>query len=191
MNICRNTPFSNQRDRQMRIITVLTFLLVSWMSMVSIQIPDALIERFKGRHLKPIEGLWLWNSGALVAIESDDYGHITLTIVETNDPAVPVPFVIGTGKFTGHEGQYDLELITGGDAIPDTDSKKKLKFIARKTGEHHLTLNQYSTGYKINLWRLVPYLFRYSITKEKEPADLNGAMRIWPTAGTPEYPVIL
>lgn len=154
-------------------------------------VPESLKERFRGRHLTPAEGLWLWSSGAIVAVEADANGALTLTMVETLDPLASVPFVIGTGKFSGKEGTYDIELVVKADLSKPGPIKKKAKFIAKITNGKRLSLAPYSTGLKINLWRLVPYLFRFSVSTQNEPADLHGAIKIWPSTGTPEFPVIL
>lgn len=171
---------------------VLTLFLAAFVIAANGQtVPKKVIERFGERNLLPIEGVWQWNSGAMVVIESIGNGRIVLTLVESPDPLVDTPKVIGSGQFGGTENTYNIELTTQGSIAENPGKKGTAKFIAKITNGGRLSLTPYSTGIKVNVWRLVPYLFRFSVTKEKKPANLDGAIKIWPALGSPEFPVIL
>ena len=153
-------------------------------------VPERVREMFAHRAVTPVEGAWLWSSGALVTIESDAHGNLTLTLVDSPDALIDTPQVIGSGHFGGTPATYVLELKTRGDAETRMMSERTAKFTARLS-DGRLTLTPYSSGYKVNIRRLVPYLFRFSVTKDKEPAGIDGAIRVWPTVGSPEFPVTL
>lgn len=170
---------------------ILLCFLLSLGRAAAVDIPDSALARFEGRQLTPVEGLWLWNSGALVAIEADSRGAITLTLVASPDPLVTPPLVIGKGVFGGAPSTYNLELNTLGNASSKPKIPRTARFTAKIAENRRLSLSPYSSGLKINAWRLIPYLFRFSVSKEKSPGGLDGAIRVWPPLGTPEFPVIL
>lgn len=154
-------------------------------------VPKWMTERFEGRTLLPVEGVWLWNSGALVAVEADSYGALTFTLMESPDPLIDTPVRIGAGRFGGESGTYDVELTTSVDPSKKRPVPSTANFVARLTGEGHLSLTPYSTGIKVDAFRLIPYLLRLSVKRGKAPAGLDGAVRVWPSTGTPEFPVVL
>lgn len=168
--------------------SLLCFLTLS--VVFGFDIPKSVAEKFEGRTLSPIEGAWLWNSGALVVIESDSHGAVTLTLVDSPDPLQETPRIIGHGSFTGSTNSYKVELIADGSVARPSATHRTVKFLAT-VSDNHISLKPYSTGLKVNLWRLVPYLFRFSITSQGEPSGTLGAVRVLPSTGSPELPVIL
>ena len=153
-------------------------------------IPEAYTERFGTRTLSAPEGLWVWNSGAIVAIESAGNGAYVLTLVQSDDPFEDTPRPIGHAHFGGQENTYVLELNTVVNAGKKKSSPKTAKFTARLTG-NRLTLEPINSGLNVNMWRLVPYLFRFSVTRNPAPRGVDGAVRVWPVTGSPDFPVTL
>lgn len=174
-----------------RLWVVITAILILNISSQAFDVPTKLTKRFDGRTLTPIEGVWLWNNGALVSIAADSRGQIVLTLEDSPDPFIVTPVVIGTGKFGGIEGTYDVELKVSSNLSERKNKFKKARFILKLTDKGRLSLSPYSTGLKINAWRLIPYLFRFSVSENKEPNNKDGAIRVWPPYGSPEFPIIL
>ena len=83
------------------IVVMLSMVCVTFTRIMAYDVQSEYIERFEGRNLTPIEGLWLWNSGALVAIESNPRGTVKLTLVDSPDPLIDTPRDIGHGSFGG------------------------------------------------------------------------------------------
>lgn len=158
---------------------------------LAVDIDPAVTKRFDGRALAPAEGVWLWSSGALVAVESDISGNLVMTMVDSPDPLETVPRVIGHATFTGAESTYDIELATAGDLNTDNAAQRTARFTGRFSRDGHLSLTPYSTGLRINVRRLVPYLFRVSVSRPEQPKNLEGAVRVWPDRGTPDNPIVL
>lgn len=175
----------------MRIFTIVLVFLATALRSGAFTVDDKFVLPFAGKVLTPIEGIWLWNSGAQVAIEADSFGAIKLTVVDSPDPDVETPVIIGSGRFSGKANTYDIELITGSDLNVKKGKARKAKYVLTLIDNRRLSLKPYSTSYKVNFWRMVPYLFRFSVSKNKRPDDLDGAVRVWPRLGTPEIPVIL
>lgn len=170
----------------------LAALLVCFTGAVSaFDVPQRFVGQFKNRILTPVEGLWLWNSGALVTITADSRGELLLTLVDSPDPLVEVPKVIGTGRFGGRDGSYNLEFVTDTRGEKTRPLPKKIKMSGSLTSDGKLELTPDRSGLKINLWRLVPYLFRFSVSKGAEPTGYEGAIRVWPVSPNPDMPVVL
>lgn len=175
--------------RVRHIVFLVVFLAV--VAAHAYDVPSYATERFGNRPLRAAEGVWLWDSGALVTIEADEQGVLTLTLVDTPDPLIDTPCVIGTGRFAGQPGTYNIELVTEGDVMKKNNLGKKARFIGKFINNSRLSLSPYSTGLKINAWRMIPYLLRISVTQQKAPDAIDGAIRVWPNLGSPEFPVIL
>lgn len=174
-----------------RALFILTVVCAVWQTATGYDVPATYRQRFGDRHLTPVEGIWLWNSGALVAIESDGHGAVKVTLLESNDPVIETPQVLGSGTFGGRHDTYNLELKTSANACGKSQSGKTAKFVADLSTPGRLTLRPYSTGLKVNAWRLLPYLFRFSVSRDKAPDGIEGAIRVWPDNGSPEFPIEL
>lgn len=154
-------------------------------------LPADMTASFGNRELLPIEGVWYWTSGAVTKIEADSFGNIVITLADCDDPLVDTPKVIGTGRFTGKTGTYDIELYTDKNGVADKNRPGTIRMIAKVNDSQHLSFHPYSSKLKFNLRHLLPYFFRFSVSREKEPDGLEGAVRVWPDTGSPEFPVIL
>lgn len=155
------------------------------------EVADSVTARFEGRALRDIEGVWQWKTGATVAISVDDRGLVELVLVDTTDPLIDTPQVMGTGTFGGKKGLYHLKLHSGTNRDSGTFDESTHDFVAQIDNDGQLILKPFSTGYKISVRRLLPYLFRLSITNQSAPDGIEGARRIYPRYGTPDFPVVL
>ena len=169
---------------------VFLYLVFSTVCAFAYDVPHSVVEKFGDRNLTPVEGAWLWNNGALVTIESDSQGGLTLILVDSPDPLQETPRVIGTGIYAGNPGTYKFELKADSSVAKKSALRTKVSFIA-SVSDNRMSLKPYSTGLRVNAWRLIPYLFRLTITHDKDQASTEGAIRVWPPLGSPEFPVIL
>lgn len=143
------------------------------------------------RALTDIEGTWQWSTGAVVSITADERGAVQLTLEDTPDPCVKTPQPMGAGRFSGADGTYVLQVCDKVNYETGRFADHKANITAQVDDRGQLTLQPYKPGYRVNLWRLVPYLFRFSVIRDKEPAGLGGARRIRPLTGTPAIPLTL
>lgn len=155
--------------------------------------PQSAAAHFAGRSdLTPVEGIWLWNSGALVSIESDYRGALRLILIYSPDPLIDTPCDIGTGTFGGSEGTYILDLSTIGDATHrQTPGKKTQRFVARLGSAGQLSLKPFTSGFNFNPLRMLPYLFRIGVTSSQSPDGIDGAVRVYPLTPTQQVPIVL
>ena len=151
-------------------ISIFLIVLFSFIPADGVDLPQSLKARFGDRTLLPIEGVWMWNSGAMVSIEASGSRRIILTLVDSPDPLMDTPQVVGYGQFGGKENTYNIELETSKSLNEGQKGTQKLKFIAKINDAGRLTLTPYSTRLKVNVWRMIPYLFRYSLSRDKKPA---------------------
>lgn len=174
-----------------RLVTLICAAVLAVLHIAAYELSDSVTQRFGSHPLTPIEGIWVWNSGAVVAITGDTAGNISLELIDSNDPLVATPINIGYGTFAGKPGSYTINLYTVSDKSRGKLSKRTTKYIATLADSSRLTLTPYSTGLKINAWRLIPYLFRFSVSRKDPPTGIEGAIRIWPPYGSPEFPIVL
>ncbi len=173
-----------------RIIGLVVSWVVAVMAAAGYVVPESVLAEFEGRRLTPIEGVWVWSSGATVAIVADERGNITMTLLDSPDPIVEVPQVMGAGSFAGKQNSYNVRLSSSIDNATGRFKSKKQQCILT-IADGMLLIAPYSTGYRVNLWRLVPYLFRFSVTKDKAPDGAEGAVRVYPIRANPLIPPVL
>lgn len=143
-------------------------------------VPDSIAERFDDHRLTDIEGVWAWSTGATIAVEANDHGSITLTLLDSPDPAVITPQPMGTGRFAGNGKGYDVDMRTKVDNDTGNLTTATEKCLVSVDADGVMSIRPYSTRYKLNLWRFMPYMFRFSISKNKAPDGVNGAVRLYP-----------
>lgn len=145
---------------------------------------------FTDRTLSPIEGVWeMTEGGATVAITANTSSqrHVTsdYSIIYVCGPDLSVPrgTVIGTAKQGATKNLYDAviysDVTTDYAGLPQLAGARHLSI--NITSDDRLALNTYEKGVKVNAWRLVPYILRYSIRKvDQRPSNLDGMVRIYP-----------
>jgi hypothetical protein len=78
------------------------------------------------------------------------------------------------------KGHFDARIYTAFDGGLHLSSPKK--FILNHSDDGRLSFVEHKTGVKVNLWRMVPYMFRYSIsTQNNRPEEMNGCIKIFPS----------
>lgn len=184
-------PLRRVFRRYVRLLVAAVALLGATLAVRAYEVAPEYTEPFRNRGVAPVEGVWLWNTGALVSVRAGIDGSILLTLVESPDPLIETPQVIGHGKFGGSDGTYILELKTAGDLSGMSSTSAKARFIATVGRGGRMSLKPYSTGLRVNAWRLVPYLFRFSVSKDNAPQGIDGAIRVYPVSPSPEFPIVL
>lgn len=154
------------------------------------EIPETYTASFKGAVLTPVDGVWMWNSGAVVSIKSDSNGGFDITLLDSPDPDIQTPEKIGHGYFSGTPGKYDVELFSKKGLRHKHPFSNKVSFVATVSEHGRLILTPQNKVW-IDAWRIIPYLFRVSVRRTSPPDKTETAIRIWPRTGSPEMPVVL
>lgn len=149
--------------------------------------------------LAPVEGLWqMAQSGALFTVERevDDATEtfprrLRLVVVKSAIRRVRPGTVMGHAVPTVKEGVYEARLYTdiaeaGGLTVPH-------RFLLKLDKDGNtLTIEPMKSRVKVNLLRLLPYMFRSVVTpQQSRPDGLDGAYRVYPAPSRPIVPVYL
>lgn len=143
----------------------------------------------------PPEGLWRMGAdGAVFAIgrEPGRQGAYILTLISSPDLSIPSGTAFGTMTATGKPYTYDASLsksLSGGGH--KLSRKSHRAFVVEYAPESGLlTFTPYHRGRTLNVVRLLPYLFRFSIKEsDTRPRGIDAAARISPPSV--QYPVQL
>ena len=162
---------------------------------------DSVKARLNCLPLDQLEGLWRMSAdGALLAIERWDNTSAPATdlnsgyrIVMVKSPSRhPRPgTLVGYASATAKAGVYEARIYT---SLTDRLTlERPRRFMIHLNGqENRFALRPVRTSIKMNLWRILPYMFRYSIqVKSNRPDDVDGATRVFPRSDseplTPRY----
>lgn len=157
---------------------------------------DTIVARLSSRPTDDAEGLWrIAGEGALIAIERTSVADrpdsgtdlYSLTMVDAPQRHPRPGTLIGYMTPTARKGSFDAVIYsTLNDAIR---LERPKKFVITLTVDGHMSITPVKSGIRVNLWRLVPYLFRFSVSVgTNRPADLDGAVREWPEPDPPVRP---
>jgi hypothetical protein len=137
------------------------------------------------------------DDGAVIAIEqSEPYiAGKTLTsgyrivIIQSPNRRVRPGTIIGYALQSAKSGKYDAAIYS---TIDDDGTlyRPKRFTLELHDSESRLAFIRHRADIRVNLWRLIPYLFRVSIsTGNDRPHDMDGAIRLYPTSdATPINP---
>lgn len=139
----------------------------------------------------PICGLWrIGGGGALIAIlpETASTARFEIYLLDSPDMSVIPGNKIGSAVATGQPGHYDAELAQSQSIL-----KKRQRYIFTLDRDGYLSFKPYKQGKKVSLWRLLPYLFRASVSVsdvDTRPTSVDGAIKVYPPT-TSERPILL
>lgn len=159
---------------------------------------DSLKSRMSSRPLLPLEGIWeLTADGAVIAIERIENhrrGHTSayrLTALSMPDRSISPGAEMGTAYDTADAHKFDAKIYTKSSA--DGSLTSPADFVLSLDNDNtRMSMSHYRRGLRVNLWRMVPYMFRYSVHRRDErPRGLDGMIKIYPRpasgAATPRY----
>lgn len=156
---------------------------------------DSVELRLSQLPLHDIEGIWqLTEDGAFVVIErvnSNKYpgtgiAKYQMIVLESPRLSIRPGTVMGYVALTAKQDCYDAYVYTDFDGGTVLSNAERFTLTLK---DSRLQFKQYKSGIKINLWRFVPYMFRYSVkTYNERPKDLDGCIKIYPLPSTPIYP---
>ncbi len=164
-----------------RLVTALLTALTAFVT-ASAAAPEAVCLdsiRTTGTDASSPAGLWRTGAGAVFDIVPAGAGSYTLILIDSPDVTAPCPATIGTMTTTGTPGTYEAALSAGLTAA--SARKKHTCIITVQPGSETMTFTAYRKGRQLNLWRLLPYMFRISVKDiDTRPRGIDGAVRIAP-----------
>ena len=154
---------------------------------------DSVTNRLRALPLHDIEGLWQWvEDGAIIAIERDFINEaITryrMVIVESPQRSIRPGTVMGYLTTTAKRGNFDARIYTDNDLTGLLSKTKSFNIVM--SDDTHFSITSYREGISVNLWRLIPYMYRINIsTKSNRPQGLDGCIKIFPpSTSKPQNP---
>lgn len=142
-------------------------------------------QRIDSLRTDALEGIWEITgnpSGSLIAITGSAGlpGVFDVTVLESSDWRTPPGRPCGTAVSGSTAGSYDATLRGGDTARPGARNVRMLMELS--ADGTRLTFRPYRKGLRVNLRRLLPYLFGVSVSTEntRPDATLDGARRLWP-----------
>ncbi len=169
----------------------------------SLILPDYNVEKVENRlktsGMHAIEGIWQFaDNGTKIAIEREDpdkfpntgYTLYRLVIIDSPNNFIKNGTIMGYATPTAKRNNYEARIYTSvynGNKLKNTQN-----VILSINEDNRLVFKEYNEGYKLNIRRLIPYIFRISITKySTRPQDLDGCIKIFPEPGIPIEPIYL
>lgn len=148
--------------------------------------------------LHHIEGLWRFPSdGTEVAImrmptdrgsldEPEGYGIILLF---SRNRALRPGTVIGRISPSAKEHVYEAKIYTFSKG--STLMMPKKFSLQLNSDDSRLVFDQKKSAISFNLWRMLPYAWRYSVKRNRNSGSTSGCIRIYPEPDLPHEPIYL
>lgn len=163
---------------------------------------DAVKARLDATPLHTVEGIWQFTTdGATIVIERDVDSdsrpaldaptRYRMVIIQSPSRSVLPGTVMGYLAPTAKRGSYSATIFTDSDG--GSRLLKPKKFTLTLTDDSRLSFHKHGMKIKIRFWRMLPYISRLGIsTREDNPRDLDGCIRIYPMPVTgPVEPIYL
>lgn len=152
-------------------------------------------KRMASLPLHPVEGIWEFPAdGGLVAVErceltSGAPRQYRMVVISVANRALLPGTVLGSFRATSQAGVYDGEFFTSVSANGMTPASPRSVTLEFDAASSRLAMRRNRRGLRLNLWRLVPYVFRFSVThRDDSPRNLDGWIRVYPPPAIPAEP---
>ena len=141
-----------------------------------------------------IEGVWQFpQNGTTVAIERhNSAGSLPgsllyrMTVVRSANRAIRPGTVMGVLCPSAGSNVYDARIYTSSRLAGKLDSPKHFTLTLTES-DTHLVFKPVKSKYSFNLWRMLPYMFRYSVRTNTNTGEApRGCVRLFPE---PEIPL--
>lgn len=152
----------------------------------------------------PVEGLWRASAdGAVVAIIGSDapgissamatggQAQLLIIIIDSPVPTIASGTVMGWAKQAAKPGKWQAQIFTEN---ADGTLTKPRPFTLTEADGNHLTMASARTGWRLQVWKALPYLWRSPLgTLNEREKDLDGFIRLWPLDAStpPPFPIYL
>lgn len=156
-------------------------------------------ERLASMPLHHIEGIWEFTGqGFTVAIEREgaDSGDFSanpegyrIYLIQAPNRALRPGTVIGHVSRSASEGVYDARIYT--KSVGSRMSAPKGFTLKLDDNDSRMVFEQKRSAFSVNLWRLLPYMWRYTVRPNHTSTPTEGCIRVFPVPDLPFEPVYL
>lgn len=153
----------------------------------------------KEADLHHIEGIWLFPAtGVEVAImrkadqkpsTADNTVSYIIILLHSPNRTLRPGTVMGMITPAPKRGEYDAKIYTRAVGTSLTMPKRFTLTLDKDDGA--LSFKQHKNAFSVNLWRLLPYLWRYSVHSNQQDRSTEGCIRTYPAPALPREPVYL
>lgn len=161
---------------------------------------DSVKADMDSRPLHHIEGIWMMTeTSAKVAIELDTAPMIggrssdapTYRIVLLTSPnrALRPGTIMGQIVPSAKEGIYQAEIYSS--AIGSRLSNPAKFTVELDKTDNRIVLTRHPNAFTVNLWRALPYMWRYVVRKNQPSPTYHGCVRLYPPPVPPLQPIYL
>ncbi len=154
------------------------------------------------RPLHPVEGVWQMTSdGAAIAIErSDDYAArrndglvaYRIVLIQSPDRSVVPGTVIGYAQPSAKAGVYNARFYTAIRAGRLAEPRGFMMKVEPESGGNgdpvSLVLTRDNPKYSVDLWRMLPYMYRRVVRRNEQRESVDGCVRVYPEPAVPRFP---
>lgn len=162
------------------------------------------LSNLRSHPLHPVEGVWQFtDNGASVAIElcSDASSRAVtpqtlyrMVLIESPDRSAMPGTVIGMIRPTAKPNTFSANIYT-----VNTEGELTMpRGFLIEAGEvdangmiNRLVFYQEKPRLRVNIWNLIPYLYRRVITRNPDPPAVDGCVRAYPLSSKPLTPIYL
>lgn len=147
--------------------------------------------------LHHIEGIWkLTTDGSEIAIirqeaspSNSTDGVYSVILLKSPNRALRPGTVVGLIAPTAKSNTYEARFYTSSTGSKLYNSRKfHLKLDSE---DARIEFDRKKSSFSVNLWRLLPYMWRYSVHKNEQRSDTHGCIRIFPKPELPFEPIYL
>lgn len=141
---------------------------------------DSLERTLSAMPLDEIEGVWQFNGGGEVLISKSAGNGYDLISLDAPDRRIMPGTVIGTIRQTAVPHKFDAAVSTSYKSVANPRQWKKFVIEADHSG-NFLSFKKVKGKVKVNLWRLIPYMFRGVVAPATDTREgLDGLYRVYP-----------
>lgn len=140
---------------------------------------------FADRALAPVEGVWRisGSEGTFAVVADPETIFYKIILVDSPDRSLTPGTLIGAMTALGRKNSFDARIFTS--EVGGLLSSPK-RFTVSLADDGRLIIVPVTDRLKVNLWRLLPYMFRNSVKHVNDrPKNLDGALRIYPEPAVP------
>lgn len=159
---------------------------------------SSLLHSMSEAPLHHIEGIWQFPAtGVTVAISRQD-GFDTpaspaqlysIVLVFSPNRAMRPGTVMGLIAPMAGRGEYEANIYTSSTGSKLTIPRKFTLLLS--DDDSSIKFKRHKSAFSVNLWRLLPYLWRYTVTPNRDNRENDGCVRIFPEPPLPREPIYL
>ncbi len=148
--------------------------------------------------LHHIEGIWQFPAtGVTVAISREDGFDApaspaqvySIVLVFSPNRAMRPGTVMGLIAPMAARGEYEANIYTSSAGSKLTIPRKFT--LQLSDDDSSLSFKRHRSTFSVNLWRMLPYLLRHTVTPNRENRENDGCVRIFPEPPLPREPIYL